>query len=315
MKTAQQGHDVFLPPRRDIAPGSGNMREAGRITIADVKRAVVTVCSVPSWYLTSHARENQAWMLARQIAMALSIELTGRSLPFVGSQFGGRDHTTVRYARIRVGERAVADPRVKGIVDAVRASAMGQASVACPRTVTSLADVVAASKPPEPAPGRVWLGGRAAFYPEFGQLCTSSGSINLSPVQCALVEVLLHASGSAADRQSLFAALGRHGIRVERLAYHINGLRSLFGATRMPLTLHTIAGQGYALTWRGDVPDGAIAQRQRKASDVRPPSATEAEIHRLRKRGWSFGAIAKHLRIDPTYVADELGIEVGAQRW
>lgn len=38
----------------------------------------------------------------RQIAMHLCCRLTTRSLPFIGRQFGGKDHTTVMHARNRI---------------------------------------------------------------------------------------------------------------------------------------------------------------------------------------------------------------------
>jgi len=40
----------------------------------------------------------------RQIAMALSKELTNHSLPEIGDAFGGRDHTTVLHACRKVEE-------------------------------------------------------------------------------------------------------------------------------------------------------------------------------------------------------------------
>ncbi len=46
----------------------------------------------------------------RQIAMALSRELTGDSYPDIGQSFGGRDHTTVMHGCDRVAELRAADP-------------------------------------------------------------------------------------------------------------------------------------------------------------------------------------------------------------
>ena len=46
----------------------------------------------------------------RQIAMALSRELTGDSFPEIGQSFGGRDHTTVMHACDKVNELRAADP-------------------------------------------------------------------------------------------------------------------------------------------------------------------------------------------------------------
>ena len=50
--------------------------------------------------------------VARQIAMALSKELTNHSLPEIGERFGGRDHTTVLYATRRVRELRASDFRL-----------------------------------------------------------------------------------------------------------------------------------------------------------------------------------------------------------
>ncbi len=47
-------------------------------------------------------RRSRAVTRPRQIAMALSKELTNHSLPEIGDAFGGRDHTTVMHACKRV---------------------------------------------------------------------------------------------------------------------------------------------------------------------------------------------------------------------
>ncbi|NOR52283.1 MAG: chromosomal replication initiator protein DnaA, partial [Gammaproteobacteria bacterium] len=48
----------------------------------------------------------------RQIAMALTKELTNHSLPEIGDAFGGRDHTTVLYACRKVKELRASDPMI-----------------------------------------------------------------------------------------------------------------------------------------------------------------------------------------------------------
>ncbi|MSR16087.1 MAG: chromosomal replication initiator protein DnaA [Gammaproteobacteria bacterium] len=49
----------------------------------------------------------------RQVAMALSKELTNHSLPEIGAAFGGRDHTTVIHACRRVTELKASDARIQ----------------------------------------------------------------------------------------------------------------------------------------------------------------------------------------------------------
>jgi len=53
--------------------------------------------------LTSPSRGRHL-VMARQIAMYLCRELTGLSLPKIGEQFGGRDHTTVMYAERKINQ-------------------------------------------------------------------------------------------------------------------------------------------------------------------------------------------------------------------
>ncbi len=56
----------------------------------------------------------------RQIAMFLSKQLTTRSLPQIGRQFGGRDHTTVMHAVKRVKELRAADRELDENVELLR---------------------------------------------------------------------------------------------------------------------------------------------------------------------------------------------------
>ena len=52
-------------------------------------------------------RRNRMIARPRQMAMALSKELTSHSLPEIGDSFGGRDHTTVLHACRKIGELKV----------------------------------------------------------------------------------------------------------------------------------------------------------------------------------------------------------------
>jgi chromosomal replication initiator protein len=45
--------------------------------------------------------------------MALAKELTNHSLPEIGEDFGGRDHTTVLHAQRKVAELRDSDPKLE----------------------------------------------------------------------------------------------------------------------------------------------------------------------------------------------------------
>ena len=49
--------------------------------------------------------------------MYLARELTGESLPAIGKQFGGRDHTTVLHAWRRIDSRVGADDKTRRAVE------------------------------------------------------------------------------------------------------------------------------------------------------------------------------------------------------
>ena len=53
----------------------------------------------------------------RQIAMYLARELTSFSLPEIGEQFGGRDHTTVMHAHEKIQEELKGSPNIRGLLN------------------------------------------------------------------------------------------------------------------------------------------------------------------------------------------------------
>lgn len=70
-------------------------------------------------------RRTKGVAFPRQVAMYLSRELTDASLPHIGDEFGGRDHTTVMHACERVKEALAQDAHLaatlKNVVDNLRA--------------------------------------------------------------------------------------------------------------------------------------------------------------------------------------------------
>jgi chromosomal replication initiator protein len=69
-------------------------------------------------------RRTKGVAFPRQVAMYLARELTDASLPRIGEEFGGRDHTTVMHACDRVKGAIAQDPqfaaRLKRLVDTLR---------------------------------------------------------------------------------------------------------------------------------------------------------------------------------------------------
>ena len=81
------------------------------ITIEGIQTTVSDYFQIRKIDLLSK-RRNRSLARPRQIAMALTKELTDRSLPEIGEAFGGRDHTTVLHACRKVRELCASDSRI-----------------------------------------------------------------------------------------------------------------------------------------------------------------------------------------------------------
>lgn len=82
---------------RDIFPD----RETRPISIQTIQAEVCRYFSVSRVDLIGSKR-SQSIVYPRQVAMYLSRELTDLSLPKIAEEFGGRDHTTVMYAKSKI---------------------------------------------------------------------------------------------------------------------------------------------------------------------------------------------------------------------
>ena len=87
-------------------------------TIERVQELTCEAFSLSREELLSSGRSGRvAW--PRQVAMYLAREHTGATLPAIGREFGGRNHTTVMYACRRAGERIASDPSAHAAVRAL----------------------------------------------------------------------------------------------------------------------------------------------------------------------------------------------------
>lgn len=83
------------------------------VTIESIQRTVAEYFSIRLSDMTQRSRRRSI-ARPRQIAMALSKDLTTHSLPEIGDAFGGRDHTTVLHAcrtiqKLKDSDRAIRD--------------------------------------------------------------------------------------------------------------------------------------------------------------------------------------------------------------
>ena len=83
-----------------------------RITVQNIQKTVAEYFKMRVSDLHSKRRNRQITR-PRQMAMALSKELTTMSLPEIGDAFGGRDHTTVLHAQRKVKELVESDAGVR----------------------------------------------------------------------------------------------------------------------------------------------------------------------------------------------------------
>ena len=82
------------------------------ITVHNIQKTVAEYYKIRVSDLHSKDR-SRVVTRPRQVAMALSKELTTHSLPEIGDAFGGRDHTTVLHACRKVAELSQSDVRIK----------------------------------------------------------------------------------------------------------------------------------------------------------------------------------------------------------
>lgn len=83
-----------------------------QVTIENIQKTTAEYYKIRVADLLSK-RRNRSVARPRQIAMAISKELTNHSLPEIGDAFGGRDHTTVLHACRKINELKKTEHRVE----------------------------------------------------------------------------------------------------------------------------------------------------------------------------------------------------------
>ena len=88
-------------------------------TVADIQAATAEALDVTRDELLAQDRRPKV-SFARQVAMYLARELTDQSLPAIGKEFGGRNHSTVMHAHRRIKASLSSDADTIRVVDGVR---------------------------------------------------------------------------------------------------------------------------------------------------------------------------------------------------
>ena len=101
---------------RDVFPQG----EAPEVSISRIQETVSDRFGMSVAELCS-AKRSQAVAYPRQVAMYLSRELTDSSLPKIGKEFGGRDHTTVIHATSKIARLIREDRSVYNLVQELTA--------------------------------------------------------------------------------------------------------------------------------------------------------------------------------------------------
>ena len=81
------------------------------VTIENIQKTVAEYYKIRSSDLLSN-RRSRSITRPRQLAMALSKELTNHSLPEIGEAFGGRDHTTILHGCRKIAELRDSDIKI-----------------------------------------------------------------------------------------------------------------------------------------------------------------------------------------------------------
>src|SRR5919199_1329889 len=102
--------------RKDVFPQG----ESAQVSIAKIQELVSERFNLSLEELCGDKR-SQNIVYPRQVAMYLSRELTDSSLPKIGKEFGGRDHTTVIHATSKIARLIREDRSVYNLVQELTA--------------------------------------------------------------------------------------------------------------------------------------------------------------------------------------------------
>jgi chromosomal replication initiator protein len=115
------GRPMTVGLAQDVLKDVFPQGEAARVSIDGIQKTVAGRFGLSRDELCGHKRSHNI-VYPRQVAMYLSRELTDSSLPKIGKEFGGRDHTTVIHATSKIARLIREDRSVYNLVQELTAA-------------------------------------------------------------------------------------------------------------------------------------------------------------------------------------------------
>jgi chromosomal replication initiator protein len=117
--SAIQRSDITTSLAADALKSMIKVDKKQNVSIASIQQTVSKYYQISVADLKGKKRVRSI-VLPRQIAMYLSRELTNSSLPKIGKEFGGKDHTTVIHAHEKIEKQLLEDTNLKEEVDQIK---------------------------------------------------------------------------------------------------------------------------------------------------------------------------------------------------
>lgn len=107
--------DISVNLARDALADLKLVQKSRGLQISKIQEVVANYFQTSTTELKGKKRVRQI-VVPRQIAMYLSRELTDSSLPKIGQEFGGKDHTTVMHACEKITQQIKTDAEIKSAI-------------------------------------------------------------------------------------------------------------------------------------------------------------------------------------------------------
>ncbi|MDD5634738.1 MAG: chromosomal replication initiator protein DnaA, partial [Candidatus Omnitrophica bacterium] len=107
--------EISVPLAKDVLRGMLSAEEK-KITVDLIQKVVADFFNIALSDMKTKKR-SRSLAYPRQLAMYISRDLTGHSLPDIGGFFGGRDHTTVMHACDKIGKEIQANDKTRNLIE------------------------------------------------------------------------------------------------------------------------------------------------------------------------------------------------------